>query len=173
MTGRTPSTGEYSISWTRFNQKGKIWNFVGNDPKKFLKNVSGTSESVLSEFEHSFTMRSVYNGKNDDAKFRANLWFFTNYGFCVFQFLEIKVFTFFFEQKPTNCMVTFLLCPCCDRYLIKSDFYSFETLPNPKLALWSSKPSHFRYQPSEASGLETDHTNEIRVAIYPPLPSFE
>ena len=46
---------------------------MGNGPKKFLINVSGTSESVLSEFEHSFTIRSVYNVKNDDTKFPANL----------------------------------------------------------------------------------------------------
>ena len=54
------------------NQKGKISNFLENDPRKFLKNISGTSESVISNYEVSCVIRGAKKNVNGDTKFCRN-----------------------------------------------------------------------------------------------------
>ena len=157
---------------SRLNQKGKKFNFLGNSRKKFSKNISATSESVLSINMVSCRIKNGRKPQTTTQKLVEIHKFYTNYGFSVFQFLKMRVFTFLSRKNPINFMITFLLYFFCGNYMVRSRFYSFYPLSSLLLAVWSSKPSHFRYQPTEASDLETDHTNQIRVSIYPPPPSF-
>ena len=105
-------------SYSHFNEKGKILTPWEMTQKFFWKVLRVVLSSFFLNTRCILCWKFSTMAKTTVENLVAIGKFFNDYGFSVFQFAEIRVFTFSFKQKPTKFMITVVLCFWGDYYLI-------------------------------------------------------